>query len=1137
MMRRTLTGFATRALLTAGAVALCAVGLCAHRAEQRILAAGTRSAGSGQAPTRRAMVHEYADIVGKTPGLLAWWRFEGDLRDARGSAHGEAVAGEATFVPGPGGGKAVQLTGKCFVTMGASPHLDTPQTTVELWFKPTFSTARYNPCIVAKRAAGDHTKTRFSIHVWGDYSCLAVWNGREVVRFSPAMGRIKRGEWHYLVVTSTDGLMRMYLDGAGCVPQGTEAVFTAANKDLPLQIASSTPEGQEWLDVEVAELAVYSRVLTPEEIARHADAMGWKDKRLAVATELARRKTQAEARRRNRMALLTDETRLFAPGERATCRGERLTGISLPVGGIGTGLIQMDGRARPAVWQIFGNYQYVRVPHSFLAVRAAAGEAEPVVRALQTEAVGPFRAMKGLSFQGEYPFGWYAFEDPALPVEVRLEVFNPLIPLDAKNSGIPCALFNVTVRNTGKQDVAVGFLYAQQNAVGYTGRTRIAERACKEYGKNVNTVLVEDGATVVHMTRESEKAAPGSGDMAISVAAESASAAPAWSTLGELAADFAADGALAGGKRAGPSPDGQTVDAAVAVPVVLRPGEAKTVTFILTWHFPNQRGGKGEWGGDGSMYENWWSSALDVARYVRTNLADLTTKTRLYHQALYDSNLPRWLLDRIGSQVAVLRSMTCFWTKDGYFGGWEGCCPDSGCCHGNCSHVWHYAQSHARLFPEIARRMREQEFDCQEPGGSIPFRQPKHGPATDGQCGAVLNAYREHLMSADGEWLKANWPAAKRAMDFIIATWDADEDGVMDGRQWNTLDCAIDGSSSWLGSLYLAALGAAEKMAALQGEEAPAVRYRAIRASGMTKQDETLFNGQYYFQLPGKTRMRDYLAGCHIDQVLGQWWAHQLDLGWLYPREHVRTALQSLVTYNFRYDFHGVRQAPRKFVADEDAGMQMITWPKGGRPPAGKCMLYGDEVMTGFEYAAAAAMVQAGLLKEGFLVTRAIHDRYDGRERTNVSKGRTASWGRTGNPFGDDECGKFYARAMSNWSILLACQGYIHDGPAGVIGFRPVWRPDDHRSFFTAAEGWGLYEQRRRDRSQTHRITVRFGKLRVRTLVFELPEGAEVGQATVSVAGKDVRAAAAQDGCRVTLTLPGPAVVTHGQAIDAALAW
>ena len=65
--------------------------------------------------------------------------------------------------------------------------------------------------------------------------------------------------------------------------------------------------------------------------------------------------------------------------------------------------------------------------------------------------------------------------------------------------------------------------------------------------------------------------------------------------------------------------------------------------------------------------------------------------------------------------------------------------------------------------------------------------------------------------------------------------------------------------------------------------------------------------------------------------------------------------------------------------------------------------------MTGFEYAAAATMVMNGMLEEGFLVAKAVYDRYDGRLRDQLTATRTSSWGYSGNPFGDDECGKFYA--------------------------------------------------------------------------------------------------------------------------------
>ncbi|HAR65725.1 MAG TPA: hypothetical protein DCR55_05865, partial [Lentisphaeria bacterium] len=44
----------------------------------------------------------------------------------------------------------------------------------------------------------------------------------------------------------------------------------------------------------------------------------------------------------------------------------------------------------------------------------------------------------------EYPLETYRFQEPALPVDVSMEVFNPLLPMDLKNCAIPCAIYTVT---------------------------------------------------------------------------------------------------------------------------------------------------------------------------------------------------------------------------------------------------------------------------------------------------------------------------------------------------------------------------------------------------------------------------------------------------------------------------------------------------------------------------------------------------------------------------------------------------------------------------------------------------------------------------------------------------------------------
>lgn len=857
-------------------------------------------------------------------------------------------------------------------------------------------------------------------------------------------------------------------------------------------------------------------------------------------------KDRLDADRAKRLTELMTDERLFARGERRVYEGDHLGAISMPIGGIAAGPIQINGQARRHIWQIFKNYKAIDLPHSFFAVRAKAAGQPAVVRAIQTAKEGPFEAMQSLKFSGEYPFGWFTFEDPALPVAVSMECFSPLIPLDEKDSAIPCAIFNLTAENKGKEPVEVSFLGTQQNAVGADWKQAISGRSSPAYGGNVNQVLRDAGATFLHLTTSKPKDAANYGDMALAVLNENASATASWESHESLSASFGESGTVSGGVHSGPSPAGQTVDGALAVPFTLAPGEKRTVTFVLAWHFPNVALPEGH---VGNMYANWWPDAAAVARDVSKRLDDLSARTHLYNETLYSSNLPYWLLDRISSQVAILSAMTCNWAKNGFFYAWEGCKREDGSCEGNATHVWGYAQAHARLFPAIGRAMREEDAANLRPEGMLPVRFIHPFPAFDGQCAFVMSSYREHLISKDGKWLKGHWPAVKRAMDYMIARWDSPSasivefknngvpDGMLTGPQ-HAMDGDQGGTCSWLGSMYLGALSAAAEMADLQGDSASAGRYREILAAGKANQDKALFNGEYYIQVPDPTPQEDYRNGCYIDQMLGQWWALQINCGWIYPQDHVRSAMAALFKHNFRANFHGIPQIPRKFVDEPDAGMQQCTWPQGDRLTSEMVaghrkneLDYADEVMSGFEYAAAAMMIQSGLLQEPFTVLRAAADRYDGRLRTNLTNMDVASWGYSGNPFGDDEAGKFYARAMAIWSTLLAAQGFIYDGPAGLIGFKPVWKPEEHKSFFTAAEGWGVFVQSRKDGIQTERLELKHGQLELRELVFEVPAAKTDAKATVKADGRPLAAKTSVHGTELRLNLDQAVELKAGETL------
>ena len=1056
----------------------------------------------------------YADAIKSHETLRGYWRCEGDLVDAMGKA---SATGKASFVEGAVEGKAISLVPEQSVSASPTDHLRGRAATVEFFFKLVSAPAdEQHPVLISQT---DGQQVRYIVGVKNDLSGLIYQNAVATVQTAinlPTDQPIEVGRWYHFAMTGYDLDLRAYVDGYECSLTGGAFEFTRRGpKKTPLTLGGTSVEGWGSAEICLDEIACYASGLTADDFQAHLTAAGWEQRLTDTGQIVARVNAARNAERSAKAQAILSDPALTDPGQTQVYEGEKLEAISFIVGGIGAGGIQFNGKAEPAIWQIACNFNEEKVADSFLAIRAQAEGGDPVVRALQTEAVGPFAAMPSLKFEGEYPLGKYRFDEPALPVEIELEVFNPFIPMDLKNSAIPCAIYTVTVTNTSSTPVKVDLLAAQKNALGYHERKGKGKRQQKtNFGKNQNKIVSSGPATMLHMTREGDAKS----DMVLMTLAEGSSASASWDSTKTLYSDFSKQGEMTGPETSPVSTDGQTVNGALSAPLELAAGETKSVTFALAWYFQQgQHGNKGKakvvmegegkgrvvgWSHGGQNYTNWWPSAMGVAEYLQENLADLTARTHRFHDTLYASNLPVWLLDRMSSQLAVLRSQTVWWSADGYFGAWEGCNQAKGCCEGNCTHVWHYAQAHARLLPELGRKMREQDYATQLPNGLTPYRHTRKDDAADGHFGTILNTYREHLCATDNQWLKSQWPKVKKTIDWGIGHYDPKRDGYLQTKQHNTLDGAMTGCSSWIGSLYLSSLEASARMAEVMGDTDAAADYRQIRQSGKKLQNERLFNGEYFIQKVGAQRMQDYLDGCHIDQLLGEWWGDQVGIDRNFPADRSKTALASLLKYNFLTDFQGQSLKPRQYCESTDGGMKMITWPKNPQPIPG--MKYGDEVMTGFEYGAAATMMQNGMLPEGLMVVKVISDRYDGRLRTEgVSDFDNGPWGYSGNPFGDDECGKFYGRSLSVWSILLALQGFIYDGPAGIIGFRPRMNAANHASFFSGAEGYGLFKQVVDAGKLTASIEVSDGTLQLNEVVLAAGDQ-EPESARVTIAGDRV---------------------------------
>ncbi len=754
------------------------------------------------------------------------------------------------------------------------------------------------------------------------------------------------------------------------------------------------------------------------------------------------------------------------------------------LGGIGTGNVSLGSRGELRDWEIFNRPgKGHTLPNTFFAIRVEREGESAMTRVLESRLHPPHTESHGYhpstgaglprlassTLHGEYPLAWVEFEDPGLPVHVTLEAFTPLIPLNPEDSGLPGAYLTYVVTNTSDRPVAVSIAGSIMNPIGGLERNAFGHASVRGGGHNVNKFRQDDGLSGLFL--RSEMWSPNDlsyGDLSLVTTEQAVTSKRVWlrsswwDWLREFWDDFSSDGRLEDLGYETSSKEGETDTGSVAVSRTLLPGETQEFPFLLSWYFPNRING---WSDQvrvrreghevvRNQYATRFGSSWEVASYLVRHRERLERDTLGYHNALFSSSYPGYVLDAVASNVTAIRSTTCFWLADGRFLGWEGCFDEAGCCDGNCTHVWNYAQTLAFLFPSLERNMRRTELlEETESSGKMNFRARKmfesvwdNHAAADGQLGTIMRVYREWKLSGDDAFLNEMWPHVQTALRYAFTYWDTDGDLVLDGQQHNTYDIEFYGPNPLTGAYFLGAIRAAQEIATYLGEEDSARRYAQAFEQSAARLDGMLWNGEYYVQRLDDVDEHPYQhgLGCLSDQLLGQQLAHLYGLGYMLPQEHVRQALQSVYRYNFRTDFSNHVNCQRTYVLNDEQGLVVCSWPQGGPPKVP--FPYSDEVWTGMEYQVATHLIYEGMLNEGLAIVKAVRDRHDGVRR---------------NPWNEVECGNHYARSLSSWGLLVALSGFEFDMARREMSFAPVVNAEDFLTFWSTGLAWGTYSQRR----------------------------------------------------------------------------
>ncbi len=737
--------------------------------------------------------------------------------------------------------------------------------------------------------------------------------------------------------------------------------------------------------------------------------------------------------------------------------GIYLNQIAFPMGGLGAGMICLEGTGSLSGFALRNQQEEWPEPYQYAAISVRS--MEQGARVLESPV--PKRKLscspemgqghpwalpryEKAEFEARFPFATVKLVHRDMPLQVSITGWSPFVPGDADESSLPVAALEYTFTNTGSARVEAVFSWHSENLSGLclAGKHDVTAPAGR--------ILPYPGGMIM---QQADPANPGAGVPSFAVFVKDVEAVVDHCWYTGKATDQAiqvwksVEEARVVEKEA---VNGMAPGGSLFVSFALQPGESVTIPLLMAWYVPGPSAADHPRQAAETACAPWYlskfSSIREVANYWKRNYDMLRTRSNSFSNAFFSTSLPQEVVEAVACNLSVLKSPAILRNTDGRLA-YRKERPGQG---SKDEYTRSYDQAVASLFPGLARSLTPSLF--------------MNGEAL--QPGDLVNLYREWRISGDSPWIEGYWPRMATAMDSCIHAWDPGRKGYPSGNRPSPYGTIMTGTDAGCTLLYLAALTACIETGQELNKDIET--YRELLEKGIRHLEDSLFNGEYFFQqLPGtepgvrvpsgheQVDVNPLIEqrnappddpgfhqpgnGILSDALFGLWLARMAGIDDFLDPALVKSHLRSVIKYNYLESLsnHANPYSPGPALGNE-GGLILCSWPAGDAPM--HPFPYAPEIWPEVEYELASHLFLEGMRDEGLKLLRSVRSRYDGRYR---------------NPFNGSGYRTWSTRCLSAYGLFQGLTGCRYDAQSQTL-YLDARAGDFFQVFLATETGYGL---------------------------------------------------------------------------------